>query len=125
MGCTEPSVADAVAKGMRGADDITDTQIQQFANYGNARFYNAEDAFYQYREGVLNEFTFISVTEGLKNSLASPGMRAIYKRLRNTMGREFAAFADKLMSETPIAVGAGLPAQFRADVAAERRAAAA
>ena len=122
MGCTEPSVAEAVAKGMRGADDITDTEILQFANYGNARFFNAEDSFYQFREGVLTEFTFISVTQGLQTSLASPGMRAIYKRLRRMMGSEFVEFTDRIMSETPIEFDAGLSAQFRTDVAAERSA---
>src|SRR5690349_4060192 len=58
MGTTEPSMADAVAKGMQDSDDMTDTQIAQFTAYTSARFFNAEDTFYQYREGLLNEFSF-------------------------------------------------------------------
>lgn len=124
MGCTDANVADAVAKGMRGSEDITDTQIVQFTNYGNARFFNAEDAFYQYGEGLLNEFTLEGMTNGLKSSFSLPGMRVVYKRQRATLGREFVEFADKLLAATSVAPSVDAFGRFRADIAAERATAA-
>ena len=120
MGCTESSVAEAVVKGTRGAKDLSETQVFQFTSYGSARFFNAEDAFYQHREGLLNEFSIESVSDGLRVSFASPGLRAVYKRARNMLGREFVEFADALLSATPLAPDADLAVQFNADVAAER-----
>ena len=120
MVCTEPSVAEAVSKGSRGAEDISETQLLQFANYSAARFFNAEDSFYQYREGLLNAFSFESVTDGLRASLAAPGMRTMYKGQRGMLGREFVQFVDELLASTPLTVKFRDVAQFKADIAAEK-----
>ena len=119
MGCTDPAVAQAVRKGMRGADDISDSEVFQFMNFALARFFNAEDAFYQRREGLLNEFYFEGVTNGLKFSLSSPGMRALYRRQRSIFGHEFAQFADALLASTPVEPDVDSSASFKRDVAAE------
>jgi hypothetical protein len=119
MGSTEPSVAEAVSKGMHGSDDISDTQVFQFTSYGFARFCNAEDAFYQHKEGLLNAFAFDGIANGLKSSFASPGMRALYRRQRTVLGRDFVEYADKLLAATAVTRNANLSTQFKIDVAAE------
>jgi hypothetical protein len=119
MGLVEPSLSDAVAKGGAGTNDVTDTQIRQFLFYCAARFYNAEDSFNQFQEGLLNQRTFDSLVVGLKNSLGQPGMRAYYKRQRAAFGSDFADFVDKLLTETPLVSSPDAAAQWRADVAAE------
>ena len=119
MGCTESSLAEAVLKATRGANDISETQVVQFTNYALARFFNAEDAFYQHREGLLKEYNIDGVSNGLRSSFASPGMRAVYKRTRVLRGREFVEFADSLLSTAPAAASADSTAQFKADMAAE------
>jgi hypothetical protein len=119
MGSAHPSVAEAVVKGMRGFSDMSETQVFQFISYGSARFFNAEDSFYQHREGLLNEYNIDAVTNGLRTSFASPGMRTVYKRSRVMMGREFVEFADQLLAATPVAAGPDLAARFMADLAAE------
>ena len=116
---SEPSVAEVVVKGMRGFGEMSETQVFQFTSWGSARFFNAEDAFYQHREGLLNAYSIDSVTNGLRASFASPGMRTCYKRSRGMLGREFVEFADQLLATTPVEAGADLAARFKADVAAE------
>src|SRR5579871_1722556 len=120
MGCAQPSLADAVLKGMRGAGDMSDAQIFQFTNYVSARFFNAEDAFYQYREGLLGAYNFESVTKGLQMSLANPGMRTVYRSVRGMMGSEFVKFADKLLADTPVVEDVDATARFMAEAAAEK-----
>jgi len=119
MGSSEPSVAEAVVKGMRGFGEMSETQVFQFTSYGSARFFNAEDAFYQHREGLLNKYNIDAVINGLRTSFSSPGMRAVYKRTRAMMGHEFVEFADQLLTTTPVTAGADISARFNADVAAE------
>jgi len=122
MGTTEPSLADAVARGMQGSEDMTDTQIAQFTAYASARLSAAEDSFYQYREGVLNEFSFDAMRNSLGLVMAVPAMRVIYKQIRGRMGREFVEFADKVLAATPITTKATSAAHFRTELAAEKSA---
>ena len=119
LGATEPSLAEAFSKAMRGNDDLTDTQVTQFSNYALARFFHAEDSFYQHREGLLNDFYFEGIAYGLKNSLSSASMRALYRRHRRAFGRDFAEFIDELLNATPISASGYLWAQFKEDTAAE------
>ena len=119
MGISEPSMAEAVVKGMSGIGEMSETQVFQFSSYGSARFFNAEDSFDQHREGLLSEYNIDAVTNGLRSSFASPGMRVVYKRARAMMGREFVEFADRLLVTTPVAAGADLAARFKADLEAE------
>jgi len=119
MDLSEPSLADAVTKASEYDKDVTDREIRQFMFYCGARFYNAEDSFNQFREGLLNQVTFDSLAAGLKHSLAQPGMRAFYKRQRAMLSRDFSAFVDKLLVETALGPPVDSVAQWRADVAAE------
>lgn len=118
MRLAEPSLSDAVVKAGAGMD-VSDVQVRQFAFYCGARFYQAEDSFNQFREGLLGQVIFDSLVVGLKVSLGQPGMRAYYKRHRVDFGKDFVDFVDKLMEETPLTRSPDAVAQWRADVAAE------
>jgi hypothetical protein len=117
MATTEPSVAEAILKGLRGAPDMTEVQVFQFQNYALARFFNAEDAFFQHREGALNDF-YLEV-QGLKLSLASPGMRVFWRRHSGMFAHDFRALADRVLTETTVSSDAYGGARFKADAAAE------
>ncbi len=123
MTTADSALVDAAAKGPHGTDDLTDQQIRQFITYAQARFYNAEDSFYQHKEGLLNDVSFAHVEGGLRISFSQPGFRAVYKRQRPGYGADFVAFADRLLAESKVAPPADVAAQWRADVAAEREAA--
>lgn len=121
MRLSEAELANAVTKATECARDLTDQEVRQFMFYCGARFYQAEDSFNQFQEGLLNQVTFDSVVVGLRDSLAEPGMRAYYKRQRARFSGDFAAFVDKLMAETSLRPAMDSVAQWRADVAAELR----
>ncbi len=120
LASAQPSWAEAVRKGTHGDLDISATQLWQFTNYMVARLSNAEDAFYQYREGAFDKAAFDRFVVRMKMMLNATGMRAMYKSQRPNFGCEFVAFMDKLLSEVSVAPAVDLLAQWKAGVAAER-----
>lgn len=120
LASAEPAWADAIYKGIAGDDDLSATELRQFGSYIIARMSNAEDAFYQYREGTFDQSAFDRFVRRMKEMFTSPGIRVGYKRQRQNFGSEFIAFMDKIMSETPIAPSVDALAQWKADIAAEK-----
>ena len=120
LASAEPTWADAVYKGIAGDDDLTATQLRQFGAYVIARLSNAEDAFYQYREGSFDQGGFDRFVGRMKAMFASLGIRAAYKRQRHGFGSEFVEFMDKVMSETAVMPNVDALTQWHTDLASER-----
>ena len=120
---TEPSLADAFAKGSSGDEDISLTQLSQFNAVCRAIFVNSEDTFSEHREGLLDEASFVGFVAGMKGSFHYPGFRAQWKSLRRNYGIEFVEFMDKLMAETPVTPRVDVLARWGAAIAAEKAAA--
>ena len=120
MGASNPSVADAVAKGIAGAEDISSIQFEQFRYYCLAHISHAEDSFYQHQDGLLNDAAFETFVSALKGWFRSFGVRAVWKRARDAFAGEFVEFMDKICAETPIASSTDVLAQWKSDVAAEK-----
>lgn len=120
LASAEPAWADAIYKGIAGDEDLSATQLRQFGAYIIARLSNAEDAFYQYREGSFDAAAFERFVVRMQQMFTSIGIRAAYRRQRQNFGSEFIAFMDKLMAETPIAPSVDALAQWKADLAAEK-----
>jgi hypothetical protein len=118
LGTAEPSLADAIAKGRAGSTDITDTQIRQFFDYSNARFYNAQDTFQQFRKGLLDSAIFESLVVGLKVSLSHPGTLAFFEHNRDSFSGDFGKFVQGLAAETSLDLSSDTVAQWRESVAA-------
>jgi len=117
---SHPALADAVWLGNAASENMTDTQIHQFAQYATARFFNAEDSYYQYYNGVLDERAFESLTAGLRLGMSVPGSRAAYKKLRHNYGSEFVAYLDAILKEAESRSFTDDAASWRAAFAAER-----
>jgi hypothetical protein len=113
-------VADAVAKGIAGAQDISSTQFEQFRYYCMAHISHAEDSFYQHQDGLLNDAAFETFVSALKGWFRSSGVRAVWKRARDAYAGEFVHFMDKVSAETPSVSSIDALAQWKADVAAEK-----
>jgi hypothetical protein len=120
LAITEPSIAEAVSRGIEGSEDMTSTQVAQFSSYCRARFYGAEDAFYQHNEGLLNESAFVSFVANMKNILTSPGMRIAWRTHRCSYGTEFVEFMDKIIAETPVAWSPNALSRWKTDIVAEK-----
>jgi hypothetical protein len=120
MAASNPSVADAIAKGIAGAEDVSNTQFEQFRYYCMAEISHAEDSFYQHQDGLLNDAAFETFVRALKSWFRSSGVRALWKRARNNFTRDFIEFMDKVSAETPAASSGDDLAQWKADVIAEQ-----
>src|SRR3974377_32189 len=117
---TNPSLADAFVKGAFGDEDISLTQLSQYSAVCRAIIINSEDTFYQHRDGLLDEASFVSFVAGMKGTFRSPGFRAQWKSIRRNHGSEFVEFMDKLIAETPVTPRIDILARWEASIAAEK-----
>ena len=117
---TEPSLAAAFAKGMSGAQDISELQLSQYGSYCTALFNHAEDSFHQHEEGLLNEVAFQTFVAGWKMVFGTPGMRTQWKRQRTLYVGDFPEFMNRMCDQQSSALSI-YPAltDWRVDVAAE------
>ena len=117
----EPSFAEALPKGTIGAKDITPAEFGQFTAIYGAFLASAEDTFLQHNEGLLSEAVFVSFSESWRQTLAQPGVRALWKLRRHAFEAGFVAFMDKLMADAPPASGNDFLAAWKVEVEAQRR----
>jgi len=116
----EPSYAQALPKGTAGAADITPAEFGQFTAIYGAFLASAEDTFLQHREGLLSEAVFVSFRESWRQTLAQPGVRALWKLRRHGFEAGFVAFMDTLMLEAPAAAASDFLAAWKAEVATQK-----
>ena len=109
----EASLAEALGKAFANANDLTPTQVLQATTHCRAAIFSFEDSFYQHQEGLLNESAFEAFASSTKSVMAMPGWRVGWSGNRNAYGREFVAWMDKLVAETPVAPPADILAQWK------------
>ena len=116
----EPSIAEAIMKGLRGADDLTATQYAQFTHFCRASFYNAEDTYFQHADGLISDQAFASFVASVKGWAArAPGIRACWRQFRNLFVSEFAEWMDRTLAEVDPAPPIDTFAEWRALLAVE------
>jgi len=116
----EPSCAEALPKGTAGAADITPAEFGQFTAIYGAFLASAEDTYLQHNEGLLSEAVFASFAESWRQTLAQPGVRALWKLRRHAFEAGFAAFIDGLMVDAPAAAGRDFFAAWKAEVETQK-----
>lgn len=116
----EPSVAQALPKGVAGDAGITPAEFGQFSAIYGAFLASAEDTYLQYKEGLLSEAVFASFSASWRQTLANPGVRALWTLRRLGFESGFAAFMDRLMAEAPKAVPTDFLAAWKTQVAEEK-----
>jgi len=116
----DPAYAAALPKGTSGDVAITQAEFGQFtASYG-AFLASAEDTFLQYKEGLLSEAVFASFGESWRQTLAQPGVRALWMLRRHGFEARFAAFMDRLMADAPTTAAGDFLGAWKAEVAAQK-----
>jgi hypothetical protein len=118
LAATEAGLAEALSKGLAGAPDITPVQFGQFMGYCRASFYNAEDTYFQHKDGLLSDAAFESYAVNVRGWAAAPGMRAAWRQCRDFFVPEFAGWIDAQAAAVTPAIPGGF-ARWRADLAAE------
>ena len=91
-----PDMVTAFAKGAWGKPGLTETELWQFIFECRGIFMSYEEAFYQHREGLLNEVAFKSFIKTATLTLSAPGIRAQWLRQRANFTDDFVHFIDGL-----------------------------
>lgn len=118
LAMTEPTLADAIAKGMAGARDITPTQIAQYRGYSYARFQISENTFLQHKAGLLSDEAFDAFMKGFVAALALPSVRVMWNWGKVGHAPEFIAFVEGLIAQAPTVTNGDLLARWNSDLAA-------
>jgi len=121
LSLTDTSLSEAMSKGRRGAEDISDTALGQFAAYWRASFYSWEEGFYQHQDRLLGDAAFSALATNAKYNLGNIGTRTQWRLQRQSFGGAFVAWVDKLIATTPIEEPTDCIASWRQTVAAERK----
>jgi len=116
----DPSLADAIAKGYAGDEDITETQLTQYHYICRGFFYHCEEEFFQHKEGLANDSYYASFLAGTRLMMREPGLRVQWKQQRAGFLPEFAAVMDKLLAETKPMSHPDHLAQWKTAIAAEK-----
>ena len=116
----EPSVAEAIGKGIGGEQNLTSQQLALFVSYADAYFLHAEDTYYQHEAGLLNEAAFTTFVAYQRYAFTQCGMRVQWKRQRVYYAGAYVAFMDGLLAESPISHVNDALAEWHTDVSAER-----
>ncbi len=81
---------------------------------------SAEYTYLQYKEGLLTHAVHASFAESWRQTLAQPGVRALWKLRRHGFERGFVNFMDKLMAEAPPQPSSDFLAAWKSEAAAEK-----
>lgn len=119
LAATEPSLAEALAKVVAGATDMTSAQLTQFGVFCRATFLNGEDSFFQHKDGLLSDASFASYAGGMLATFSMLAFRVQWKYQRGIFASEYVAFMDKLVAEAPKVSPVDRLAQWNADIAVE------
>jgi hypothetical protein len=117
LAMSEPSMGEALPKGVAGAEDITPAQFGQFTAIYGAFLASAEDSYLQHGEGLLSDAVFASLRASWAQTLSQPGVRALWRLRRVGFEAGFVAFMDAIMAEVSVAAAGDFMADWKAAVA--------
>jgi hypothetical protein len=118
----EPSVNDAFRSVLTQSEQMSAREVTQFIALAQAHFLNFEDAYFQFRSGLLVPSAFETAKTGIERLFSYPGGRYSWRALRTSFGNEFAEFMDALLEATPVGPPTDVLAAWNAGVAAEKAA---
>jgi hypothetical protein len=116
----DPALAEALPKGVAGAPDLTQAEFGQFNAIYGAFLASAEDTYLQYKEHLLTAAVFASFAASWRQTLAQPGVRALWTLRRHNFEAGFASFMDRLMGEAPKTAPGDFLEAWKAQAAREK-----
>jgi len=116
----DPSLSEALSRGSRGQENLSETTLRQVHQYWRATFFIWQDSFDQYAAGLSTEKTLEVHRSNLKSRLGDIGVRTQWRLQRKSFGREFVAWIDNLLIETPMEEFADPVVMWREALTAER-----
>jgi hypothetical protein len=98
MRLAAPNLSATAVRAFKG--DPTMSEAEHFAFYGFAAsiFWSYEDSFLQFQSGTLDAESWSDVST-LRNLLASPAYRAVWRAARESIGEGYRKFVDAIAQD--------------------------
>lgn len=92
-------LAAAWRKGLRGdTESLDEADVTQFEAFLSVITRSYDDAFYQYREGLIEERVWLAWARSIPDVVRSPGYAAWWQSRKHWYSDEFQSFVDELLS---------------------------
>ena len=92
-------LSEIVMRGRRGDETMTALEVTRFMSWARSQFWDAEDTFLQYREGMLRQEMYGSFRTSVTNMMRGAGMQTAWASLRANFVPDFTAFMDSVGRE--------------------------
>jgi hypothetical protein len=110
-------LSEIVMRGRRGDETMTALEVARFMSWARSQFWNAEDIFLQYREGMLRKEMYGSFRSSMVNIMRGAGMQTAWESLRLSFIPDFTAFMDDTGREAIVRGYFDFPVVWRESVA--------
>jgi hypothetical protein len=98
----EPEVVRAYGAGLAGQPDIRPVHYTQFFFICRAMFLGLENQYYQFRQGILDDATYLGYERSIQTQLlAFPGFRIWWQQSRSVFSPVFVTHIDSMIERTP------------------------
>lgn len=113
----EPHISELVTRVFSGDTNFTAEEINRLRLIMRVRLSNFQDAYLQRHLRLGDEITYENAFIGIKQLLAQPVFRSMWKRHRDTYASELIETVDGMIRDTPLTRPADSVAQFKSDLA--------
>jgi len=98
----EPEVAQAYVAGLAGQPDIRPAHYTQFFFICRAMFLGLENQYFQFRQGILDDATYLGYERSIQTQLlAFPGFRVWWQQSGAVFSPAFVTRIDAMIERTP------------------------
>ena len=98
----DPEISVAYAVGLTGSPEIKPRQYTQFFLLCRCLFASFENQYFQYRQGTLDEDTYLGYERSIcQQLLAFRGFRIWWQQCRESFSTQFTDYIDQLIARTP------------------------
>jgi hypothetical protein len=117
----QPDICSLNARVALGETDFSAPEIMHLTARLRVNLLSIQDTYVQHKAGLVDQITFDTLQPALKNAMATPVFRAIWKSARTAYSPEWQSFVDKVIADTPLREPVDVVARFKADLAAVMR----
>jgi hypothetical protein len=99
MRLTDPHMSATAVRAFKGDPAMSEAELFAFYGFAASIFWSYEDTFLQFQSGTLDAESWSSDVSTLRNLLASPAYRAIWRAARESIGEGYRKFVDSLVQD--------------------------
>lgn len=112
----EPHISPLVTRVFAGETEFNPEEINRLRLIMRVRLSNFQDAYLQRHLQLSDEITYENAFIGIKQLMAQPVFRSMWKRHRGTYASELIEIVDQIIKDTPLAPPADPVAQYKSDL---------